>query len=213
MNRVCQMTDQYLQEVARIASELDRQEIEKVLNILYEAWEKDRTIFIMGNGGSASTASHFVCDLNKWTIVEGKKRFRVVGLVDNVPWVSALTNDNGFESIYVEQLMNLAKPGDVVIGLSVHGGSGKDKAGPWSQNLLKAMRYIQQNGGKAIGMSGFDGGPMKEIADACIVVPIHSTLLVESFHLTLEHLICDCLRERIARPVQPTKENKHATVS
>lgn len=199
MSPTKEKVNQYLKEVARVTRELDRKEIEKTLDILFDAWRKDRTIFIMGNGGSASTASHFVCDLNKWTIVEGKKRFRVVGLVDNVPWVSALTNDNGFENVYVEQLMNLSKPGDVVIALSVHGGAGKDKAGLWSQNLLKAMRYMQERGGKAIGMSGFDGGPMKKTADVCIVIPIHSTLIVESFHLTLEHLICDCLRERVAQ--------------
>lgn len=199
MTSIRTRVDQYLQDVARVTQELDRKAIERVLDILFEAWEKEQTIFIIGNGGSASTASHFVCDLNKWTIVEGKKRFRVVGLIDNIPWVSALTNDNGFENVYIEQLMNLSRPGDVVIALSVHGGAGKDKSGPWSQNLLKAIRYTQERGGKAIGMSGFDGGPMKKIADACIVVPINSTLIVESFHLTLEHLICDCLRERVTQ--------------
>ena len=109
----------------------------------------------------------------------------------------AIINDEGFDSLYEEQLKSHFREGDVLICLSVHGGAGEDKAGLWSQNLLKAMRYVQENGGKTIGLSGFDGGPMKEIADACIVVPANSTPQVESFHLALEHLICACLRQRI----------------
>ena len=89
------------------------------------------------------------------------------------------------------------QPGDVLICISVHGGAGKDKAGLWSQNLLKAMKYVTDNGGKTIGFSGFDGGPMKEIADACVVVPADSTPQVESFHLALEHLVCACLKQKI----------------
>jgi D-sedoheptulose 7-phosphate isomerase len=151
----------------------------------------------MGNGGSASTATHFTCDLSKVTIVENKKRFKVIGLNDNIPLVSALTNDEGWSEIYVEQLKNHFENGDIVIAFSVHGGSGSDKAGVWSQNLLKAMQYAKDNGGTAIGFSGFDGGFMKDLADICVVVPFDSTPHVESFHLILEHLITFCLRKKI----------------
>ena len=109
----------------------------------------------------------------------------------------ALINDDGFDNLFYEQLKTKFQKGDVLICISVHGGAGRDKAQLWSQNLLKALKYAQENGGKAIGLSGFDGGPMKEIADACIVVPVNSTPQVESFHLALEHLICSCLRQRI----------------
>jgi D-sedoheptulose 7-phosphate isomerase len=113
----------------------------------------------------------------------------------------ALINDEGFDNLFYEQLKTKLHKGDILICISVHGGAGSDKAGLWSQNLLRAMKYVQENGGKAIGLSGFDGGPMKEIADVCIVVPVDSTPQVESFHLALEHLICACLREKIAKAI------------
>lgn len=109
----------------------------------------------------------------------------------------ALANDEGFDNLYYEQLKTKFQKGDVLICISVHGGSGRDKAGLWSQNLLKAMNYAKENGGKTIGLSGFDGGAMKELADVCIVVPINSTPHVESFHLVLEHLIISRLKEKI----------------
>lgn len=187
----------YLSETKRVAEALSVSDIDKAVDILFQAWEKGNQVFTCGNGGSASTATHFACDLSKTTIVDGKKRFKAYCLNDNIPLISALTNDEGFDNLYYEQLKSLFERGDVLICISVHGGSGSDKVGLWSQNLLKAMKFAKDNGGKTIGLSGFDGGPMKEIADACIVVPVNSTPQVESFHLALEHLICSCLREKI----------------
>jgi D-sedoheptulose 7-phosphate isomerase len=190
--------ENYFAEMRTILDNFSREDIDKVIEILFSAWKNNQKVFIMGNGGSASTSTHFVCDLAKCTIVPGKKRFKVIGLTDNIPWMSALINDNGFDNLFSEQLENLMEPGDVLIGISVHGGSGKDKAGLWSQNLLKAMLLTKEKfHGTTIGFSGFDGGAMKRIADACIVVPFNSTPQVESFHLVLEHLICNCLKEKI----------------
>jgi len=187
----------YLSESRRVAETISVADIDRAIELLYEAWEKGRQVFTCGNGGSASTATHFASDLAKTTIVDGKKRFKAHSLNDNIPLMSALINDEGFDNLFCEQLKNLFEGGDVLICISVHGGAGKDKAGLWSQNLLKAMKYVQENGGKTIGLSGFDGGLMKKIADVCIVVPINSTPQVESFHLALEHLICSCLRQKI----------------
>jgi D-sedoheptulose 7-phosphate isomerase len=187
----------YLDAMKTVMERISREDIDKVVELLYQAWQKDRNVFICGNGGSAGTASHFTCDLAKATIVDSKKRFKAICLNDNASLISALTNDNGFDNLYIEQLYNLYQPGDVLICISVHGGAGKDKAGLWSQNLLKAMKYVSDNGGKTVGFSGFDGGPMKEIADACVVVPADSTPQVESFHLALEHLVCSCLKVKI----------------
>jgi D-sedoheptulose 7-phosphate isomerase len=187
----------YLTEMKTIAEEISREDIDKVVDLLYRAWQKDRHVFICGNGGSAGTATHFACDLAKTTIVDSKKRFRSICLNDNIPLLSALVNDNGFDNLYIEQLRNLYQPGDVLICISVHGGAGRDQAGLWSQNLLKAMKYVADNGGQTVGFSGFDGGPMKNIANACVVVPADSTPQVESFHLALEHLVCACLRQKI----------------
>jgi D-sedoheptulose 7-phosphate isomerase len=187
----------YLTEMKTVAEKISQEDIDEVVELLYDTWRQDRRVFICGNGGSAGTATHFACDLAKTTIVDSKRRFKAICLNDNAPLISALTNDNGFDNLYTEQLENLYQPGDVLICISVHGGAGRDKAGLWSQNLLKAMKYVEDNGGKTVGFSGFDGGPMKEIADACVVVPANSTPQVESFHLALEHLVCSCLREKI----------------
>jgi D-sedoheptulose 7-phosphate isomerase len=187
----------YLSEMRTVAENISIGDIDSVVELLFQAWQNGRQVFICGNGGSAGTATHFACDLAKTTIVDGKRRFKALCLNDNIPLISALVNDNGFDNLFYEQLKSLYQRGDVLICISVHGGSGQDQAGLWSQNLLKAMKYVADNGGRTIGLSGFDGGPMKEVADACIVVPVDSTPQVESFHLAMEHLICSCLRQKI----------------
>ena len=191
------MIDEHLKETETIASKTSRDSLVKIVDLLFSAWKNERWVFICGNGGSASTATHFACDLAKSTIVPGKKRFKVLSLNENVPLLTAITNDNGWDNLYTEQLLSLFGKGDVLVCLSVHGGTGKDKAGLWSQNLVKAMVLAKQMGGKTIGFSGFDGGVFKEIADACVVVPADSTPHVESFHALYEHLICKCLKARV----------------
>jgi D-sedoheptulose 7-phosphate isomerase len=191
-------TDEYLSEVSKIVSELDRGDIDKATAILYSAWRADSQVFVIGNGGSASTATHFACDLNKWVSDVADRKFRAFALVDNIPLVSALTNDNGWGEVYVEQLRNFFRKGDVLVAISVHGGSGSDRAGPWSQNLLRAVKYVKDNGGKVVGLSGFDGGVLKKAADACVVVPAESTPQVEGMHLVLTHLISEQLRALIS---------------
>jgi D-sedoheptulose 7-phosphate isomerase len=194
----------YFQEVKEIMEMMDKNEIDKAINILFEAWRNDRQIFIVGNGGSASTATHFAADLTKTAIVKGKKRFKGISLFDNVPLVSAWINDEGWENVYLGQLENFFQKGDVVIGVSVHGGSGKANAGQWSQNIPRAMQYAKDNGGKIIGLAGFDGGLFKEICDACIIVPKDSTPLVEGFHVDIQHLIVFRLRELISNYTERT---------
>jgi len=189
--------DRYLEDLSGIIGRISRPEIDGVIRVLFSAWREGRQVFVAGNGGSASTATHFAADLSKSTSVTGRPRFKAVALTDNVPWVSAITNDLGWQDVYLEQLKNLASDGDVLVAISVHGGSGRDQAGPWSQNLLKAARYIKERGGKVVGLAGFDGGALKKIADASIVVPVNSTPQVEGFHLVLTHLICAALREMI----------------
>lgn len=191
--------NKFLREFSEIGKRFSEIDIDGVIETLFEAWKKGKKIFIIGNGGSASTATHFACDLAKGTVVEGKKRFKVISLTDNVPLLTALTNDEGFASIFVEQLKNLLEKDDVVIAISVHGGAGQDKVGPWSQNLLAAIQYAKDNSARTIGITGFDGGALKNMADACIVVPANSTPYVESWHAALEHLICSCLREMIQK--------------
>jgi D-sedoheptulose 7-phosphate isomerase len=192
-----EFVDQYFEDLESIIRGISREDIGGVIELLYKAWKEDRQVFLAGNGGSAPTATHFACDLAKFASVEGQKRFRAISLVDNLALVSALTNDLGWENVYVEQLRNLMREGDVFVAISVHGGSGSDAAGLWSQNLLKAAKLVKENGGKVVGFAGFDGGALKQVADACIVVPVESTPQVEGFHSVLSHLVCAKLRELI----------------
>jgi D-sedoheptulose 7-phosphate isomerase len=191
--------EQYLNEIKDICNNISKEDIDKAIELLFDAWKNGKNVFFCGNGGSAGTANHFMCDLFKVTIVEGKKRFKAHCLNDNVPLMTALINDEGWDNLYTEQLKSLFEKGDVLICLSVHGGAGQDKAGAWSQNLLKAMNYVKKNGGKTIGFVGFDGGAMKEIADVSIVVPFDATPHVEAFHVVLQHLIAFRLKEKIMK--------------
>jgi D-sedoheptulose 7-phosphate isomerase len=198
MEKNAEYINRFFADFERSIADINRADVDRVIEILFDAWKNGNQVFLIGNGGSAGTASHFSADLNKCTACAGKPRMKAISLVDNMPLFSAITNDDGWENVYTEQLENFFKAGDIVVAFSVHGGSGSDKAGPWSQNLLKAMKFAADRGGKTIGIAGFDGGMMKQIADACIVVPADSTPQVEAFHVLLHHLIAFRLAEKIA---------------
>jgi D-sedoheptulose 7-phosphate isomerase len=192
---------EFLEEARRTVAQLDQQVLAGMLDCFMDVWRQQRTVFVMGNGGSASTATHFAADLAKYTISASKPRFRVIGLTDNVPLVSAWTNDGGFNSIFVEQMAAWLEAGDVLVGFSVHGGSGAGDAGPWSQNMVQAMKAAKDAGASVIGFSGFDGGAMAQMADYCLTVPVSvdelGTPIVESMHVLLHHLVVHTLRERV----------------
>lgn len=197
---------QYFLEAKKIINKIPARDIDRVINILFDAWQQEATIFIMGNGGSASTASHFAADLTKYTVMgasyeQRKKRFKVMSLTDNMVLTSAWTNDFGFDSIFSEQMDPWLKKNDVVIAISVHGGSGEMKGGTWSQNIPKAFELAKERGAKLIGLAGDTGGIMKEMADVCIVIPTVNketlTPHVESFHVVIHHLIIHRLKQLI----------------
>ena len=179
----------YLKEVKVIADSVSVSDIKKVVNLINMTWIHGGMIYICGNGGSASTASHFASDLLKVGL-------KVHSLDDNPAMITAITNDNGFSELYIEQIKNFVTKNDVLICISVHGGTGQDKAGMWSQNLVRAIGYIKSKGGKVIGLVGYDGGIIKDLATCSIVVG-DSTPQVESWHVHIEHLICLLLKERI----------------
>jgi D-sedoheptulose 7-phosphate isomerase len=176
---------QYVDEIKRTLDSLPWREIEETIGILQQARLHDRQVFIMGNGGSAATASHFACDLGKGTLMAGRPRFRVISLTDNVPLFSALANDLGYDRVFVEQLASLVQPGDVVIGIS---GSGN------SANVLNALALARQVDAITVGFTGFDGGQLKDMVDVCVHVANDCMEQVEDVHLMLEHLICTELR-------------------
>jgi D-sedoheptulose 7-phosphate isomerase len=171
-------------------------EYDKAIQILLDCYKRKGVVYTMGCGGSASTATHFAADLAK--TVGG---FKAISLVDNIPLVSAYTNDEGWNSIFRGQLESWLTKDDVLVGFSVHGGSGEGNAGPWSKNLVAAMKLAQDRGAKIIGFSGFDGGAMKEMADACLIVPtdseVYGTPLVEAMHVVIDHGIIFDLKGRI----------------
>ena len=190
--------DRFLDGVADIARTIAREDIDRAIEALHAAWRDGRTVFVAGNGGSAGTATHLAADLVKMTAIPGRPRLRAMSLVDNVPLLTALVNDDGWENVYVEQLETFFRPGDVLVTISVHGGAGRDKAGAWSQNLMKAIELVKGRGGTTIGLAGFDGGAMREACDICVVVPYQTTPHVEGFHAVLHHLLAFALAERIA---------------
>ena len=203
----------YLRGIREIAERIDHGPLDRAVELLWDAWERGATVFICGNGGSAGTATHFAADLFKCTIVADQPRLRVLSLVDNVPLMSALVNDEGWENVYTRQLETLFRPGDVLITISVHGGSGRDHAALWSQNLLRAMEYARAHGGRTIGLAGFTGGAMRELADVAVVVPYDTTPHVGSFHVVVHHLITCCLAERIRAHAGRKKEYAASSVS
>jgi D-sedoheptulose 7-phosphate isomerase len=179
----------YVAELKETLDHLPWEAIQEVISILHRARLNDRQVFILGNGGSAATASHFACDLGKGTILPDRPRFRVTALTDNMPLFSAYANDYGYEHVFAEQLAGLVRAGDVVIAIS---GSGN------SANVLKAIKLARSAQAVTIGLTGFDGGKLKDLVDICIHVPRHCMEQVEDIHLMLEHLICTALRQEAA---------------
>lgn len=176
----------YLSELQVIIQELPRDSIQRVIDTLAEGRMNGKQTFIMGNGGSASTASHFVCDLVKNTRIDGINSFRVIGLSDNMPLITAYANDEGYENVFVQQLANFVQPDDIVIGIST---SGK------SPNVIRAIEHANEVGAITIGFTGFDGGLLGTMVDIHVHVPSDCIEQVEDIHLVLEHLICKTLRE------------------
>lgn len=175
----------YLYEVKRCLDALDKNKIEIAIDMIVEAYKNDRKVFILGNGGSASTSSHMACDLGKGTLQrvydETERRLRVISLTDNVALMTAFANDLSFEDIFVQQLRNLVETGDLVIALS---GSGN------SVNVIKAMKYAKACGAKTIGLLGFkNGGKLAKLVDCSIIVDSTHYGPIEDIQLILNHLI------------------------
>ena len=185
-------------ESAETVLNISPDEVNRAVDILYAAWKNGKQVFVMGNGGSASTATHFACDLSKPTHTPDKdKRFRAICLNDNIPVMSAWVNDVGWDHLYVGQLEHMMQPGDVLVGFSVHGGSIGTGDGMWSQNMPKAIKYAKDHGAKTIGIAGFDGGAMKQLCDVTIIVPKESTPHIEGLHLVVHHAIMAALKRRM----------------
>jgi D-sedoheptulose 7-phosphate isomerase len=178
--------DTYILELQNTLKQLPTARIQEAIDLLVEARMKRRQVFIMGNGGSASTASHFVCDLAKNTRNPELPNFRVIGLTDNMAIFSALANDEGYENVFAQQLASFVEADDIVIGISASGNSA---------NVLNAIELGNKVGARTIGMTGFDGGQLRKMVDIDIHIPSDCIEHVEDIHLMLEHLICKAIKE------------------
>jgi D-sedoheptulose 7-phosphate isomerase len=178
----------YISTLKQTMDQLSRQLIADVIDVLQRARLQENQIFIMGNGGSASTASHFVCDLAKNTRREGFPHFRVIGLTDNMAIFSAYANDEGYENVFSKQLANLIRPDDVVIGISASGNS---------KNVLYAMEEAQKYNVTTIGFTGFDGGRLGQMVNINLHVKSNIIEHVEDIHLMLEHMIVKTIKEQV----------------
>jgi D-sedoheptulose 7-phosphate isomerase len=179
----------YLSEVAKTLGSMEKDwpyKAQELVTALLKARDSGKRIYICGNGGSASTASHMASDLNKGAIRNDAPRFKAVALTDNIPAMLAWANDASYDDIFVEQLRNHLEKGDMVIGIS---GSGN------SPNVLKALHYANDQGAVTVGLTGFDGGKIAQLAKIVYVVPNHCMQQIEDVHLVIEHMISLILRD------------------
>jgi len=178
----------YLQAVMEVLKKLPVSRITDVVDILFEAYIKDRALYVFGNGGSAALASHVACDLGKGTMMPGLKPFRVISLCDNIALITAWANDTSYEEIFAAQLRSFVEPGDIAFAIS---GSGN------SPNVLNALKGSREAGGYNIGLTGFAGGKMEALCDCCIVVPSQQMQHIEDSHVCVMHSVFLAFRERV----------------
>lgn len=177
----------YITGLRAVLDSLPLNRAAQVVDILALARLQSRQVFLIGNGGSAATASHFACDLGKGTAVPGQRRFRAIALTDSMPLLSAWANDAAYEHVFAEQLDNLLNPHDVVIAISCSGSS---------PNVLSAMRLARRRGAVTVGFTGAAGAALAALCDVTITVPSEASQPVEDAHLVLEHAICGQLRHQ-----------------
>ncbi len=185
----------FLERIGQELLRIDPTEVRALADAIHECYVTRHTVFVCGNGGSGSNASHFCEDLGKGTLRrehfddDRKARLRVLSLTDNTPYILAWANDEGFDRVFVEQLKNLASPGDLLVAIS---GSGN------SPNVLRAVEWANRNGLSTFGCTGFGGGKLRTLAQHGLHVPLDDMGIVESIHLAAFHWVVDNLHARIA---------------
>ena len=180
----------YFAELDRVLQSLPYGIVDQITAILLRTYRENRTVYLFGNGGSAALASHSACDLGKGTAFAGARRFRVLALTDNVPLITAWANDTRYEDIFAEQLRNFVDAGDVALAIS---GSGN------SPNVLNGLRVAREAGAYTIGLTGFQGGKMKDLCDLCLVVPSDNMQFIEDLHVCISHSIFTAVRYHFAK--------------
>lgn len=182
----------FLDETKRLLGQLDPAAIAAAKKILVDCYHRKGRIYLMGNGGSASTAQHFACDLAKYVIPAGHRPFDARCLTDNAPLYTAWANDAEREDVFVNLMQGLLTADDVVLAISVHGGSG------FSADLVKGIRYAKKIGARTVGLVGFDGGILHRECGCSILVPVESTPQTEAIHVVIQHLLMQVIKEELA---------------
>jgi len=172
--------DNYRVALVETLQQIDSDQVQQAIEQLRQARDENRHIFVCGNGGSAATASHFMCDVVKGASYQKDKRFRIMALTDNLATMTAYSNDVSYDCVFAEQLKNFAQPGDVVIAIS---GSGN------SPNVLNAIEYGNSIGCKTIAMTGRDGGKLGKLAQLNLQVPVQHMGRIEDAHMIMCHMI------------------------
>lgn len=177
-------TSNYLAELREVLERLPSEPIERFVELLAASRTEERTIYAFGNGGSASTASHFVCDLVKNTVRAESPRIRAIGLNDNIPTFSAYANDVGYDSVFAEPLKTLAQSDDIAVAISCSGNS---------PNVLRAIEVAREMNMRTVGLTGFEGGSLRELVELAIVVPCDDMRQIEDAHLAICHAVHNAL--------------------
>lgn len=181
------LLEKYMFELKQTLDQLPLELIEVTIDHLHQARLQEQQIFIMGNGGSAATATHLACDLGKNTVTAHAPRFRVMALTDNMAVFSALANDLGYENVFAEQLTNFIRPNDIVLAISASGNS---------PNILKAIQLADQHGAFTMGWSGYEGGKLAQMVHVPLVVPNHCIEQIEDIHMMLAHMVTSAVRQK-----------------
>lgn len=185
----------FMKRMAEEMEKLNPAEIQTLADWIWDCYQHDRTVYVIGNGGSGSNASHFCEDMGKGTLDrkffddDTKKRLRILSLTDNTPYILAWGNDEGFDRVFLEQLKNLARPGDLLVAIS---GSGN------SPNILRAVDWANQHSLKTFGCTGFTGGKLKSLAHGNLHCALDDMGIVETVHLAAFHWVVDDLFRRIS---------------
>ena len=185
----------YLVDLKELINVININEITEFIKEIENVYKNEKTIFIMGNGGSAATASHFACDINKGVSLKLQKKFKVLCLNDNIPIMLAYANDISYDSIFIEQLKNYISKGDLVIGIS---GSGNSK------NVLNAIEYAKEIGAKTFGIIGYDGGKLKNLAQKSLIVRSFDMQKIEDCHMILAHLTMQYFSKKFKKEISVT---------
>jgi D-sedoheptulose 7-phosphate isomerase len=181
-------TKDYLAAVQQVLARLDHGVVDRMTEAIWRGYEEGRTLFVLGNGGSAALASHFACDIGKGTIAARERRLKTIALTDNVALLTAWANDKAYQEIFAEQLEGLAEKGDLVMAIS---GSGN------SPNVIRGLETARRIGAQTLVLTGFAGGRAKALGDLCLVVPSDSMQHIEDAHLCATHAIFLAIRERM----------------